>query len=413
MAIQSTGWFAALPIPSYRVPRAVPYWNGASYRAIFRSITGGGIVEGASTGDLRSLLMDTFGVEEALLCGSGSLALEIALRACGAGQGGEVIVPAFCCSAIIPPILAVGALPVLADSGADLNLTVDTVRAALTQRTEAIVVPHLFGNPAEIRPIVDLAREKNICVIDDAAQALGATIDGRLVGSFGDVGILSFGAEKICFGLGGGVVLARKRDFVIDQAAANLSSPRLLTTLRTVLSTLAWRRWRRWTFPLHRLIYGRNSAEPDAPQQPYRKERFGNLNAAVSLTLMQSLHGNIEARRARVRAYHELLGNEEGLELMTHRPGSACLTQIVRIASSRHSEDLAVAIADALGRAGYEVQGSYVPIHRLAHASMCVWDNLSHVDRVWPDLVELPCEPNVTLDQIEQIAAIVKAVIKR
>jgi dTDP-4-amino-4,6-dideoxygalactose transaminase len=413
MAIQSTAWFAALPIPSYRVPRAVPYWSGASYRAIFRSITGGGILEGASTGDLRSLVMETFGVEEAVLCGSGSLALEIALRAFGVRQGEEVIVPAFCCSAIIPPIRALGALPVLADSGADLNLTVDTVRAALTQKTKAIVVPHLFGNPAEVRPIVDLARKKNICVVDDAAQALGATIDGRLVGSFGDVGILSFGAEKICFGLGGGVVLARKRGFLMDQAAIDLSSPRLLTTVGNGFSTLAWRRWRRWTLPLHLLLYGRNSADPDEPPHAYRKEQFSNLNAAVALTLMQSLHRNIEARRARVRAYCELLANEEGLELIMHRPGSACLTQIIRIARGRRSEDLAIAVADALGRAGYEVQGSYVPIHRLTHASMCLWDNLPHVDRLWPDLVELPCEPNVTLDQIEQIAGIVKAVIKR
>jgi dTDP-4-amino-4,6-dideoxygalactose transaminase len=70
-------------------------------------------------------------------------------------------------------------------------------------------------------------------------------------------------------------------------------------------------------------------------------------------------------------------------------------------------------VIDALGKAGYEVQGSYVPIHRLPHFDRCVWDPLPHTDRVWPDLVELPCEPNVSMAHVEQIAAIVKRVIAR
>ena len=138
------------------------------------------------------------------------MALEIALRACGVREGGEVVIPTFCCTSVVPPILAVGAQPVLADVGEELNITAKTIEAALTDRTTAIIVPHLFGNPADIDAIVDLARPKNIRVIDDAAQALGATIDGRPVGSFGNAGILSFGSEKVCSGLGGGVIVSRQ-----------------------------------------------------------------------------------------------------------------------------------------------------------------------------------------------------------
>ena len=99
------------------------------------------------------------------------------------------------------------------------------------------------------------------------------------------------------------------------------------------------------------------------------------------------------------------------MELIRHRPGSACLTQVVRVAKNRSTEDLASAAIKALRNAGYEIQGSYVPVHRLAYCSMCVWDNLSYTDKVWPDLIELPCEPDVSLMQVEQIAGIVKAVI--
>src|SRR5262245_65883346 len=132
--------------------------------------------------------MKRLGVEHAIICGSGSLALEIALRACGVGEGDEVIIPTFCCTSVVPPILAVGACPVLADVGDELNITAEKVEAALSQRTRVIVVPHLFGNPADINSIVDLAHHKEIRVIDDAAQALGASIDGWSVGSFGVIG---------------------------------------------------------------------------------------------------------------------------------------------------------------------------------------------------------------------------------
>ena len=186
----------------YRVPLCVPYWNKETYRAAFLSFLCGRVVDGPDIERLKSFLIETLGVENTLLFGSGSLALELALRFYAVGEGDEVVVPSFCCSAVIPPILAVGATPALADVGADLNINDETVERALTKKTKAIIVPHLFGNPADIQPIVELARDRGIRVIDDAAQALGATIDDRPAGTFGDAGILSFGSEKICFGSG-------------------------------------------------------------------------------------------------------------------------------------------------------------------------------------------------------------------
>ena len=175
------------------------------------SFCSGRVIDGADLDDLRSRLVQELGVEDAILCGSGSLALEIALHACKVERGDEVVIPTFCCTAVVAPILATGATPVLADVGEELNLTVETVRPVLTQKTRAIIVPHLFGNPADIEGIAELAARKNIRIIDDAAQALGATINGRPVGSFGAAGILSFGNEKVCFGLGGGVAIFRDK----------------------------------------------------------------------------------------------------------------------------------------------------------------------------------------------------------
>src|SRR6266550_5275528 len=174
--------FILSPLSFPRVPLAVPYWSNATYRGIFRAIASGRVIDGEALERLRSLISQKLKVEDVLLCGSGSLALELALRACGVLRGNEVVIPTFCCSAVVPPILAVGATPVLADIEDELNLTVKTVDAALTRKTKAIIVPHLFGNPADITPIVELAQSKNIRVIDDAAQAFGAAIDGQSLG---------------------------------------------------------------------------------------------------------------------------------------------------------------------------------------------------------------------------------------
>ena len=360
---------------------------------------------------LRSELLDLLGIEDAILCGSGSLALELALRTCHLDQGDEVIIPSFCCSTVVAPILAVGATPVLADVGSELNLTAETVDAARTGRTRAVLVPHLFGNPANIEEIVELGDANNIVVIDDAAQALGATIDGRRAGTFGDMGVLSFGAEKVCFGLGGGVLVSRSRGVLESAREVVLGHPSAAHTLARLTSTLVLRRWRGWTLPFQRMLSRAHEKSPQAPPKVYRCEIMANLNATVARSLIHSLPENLHARRARVDAYHRLLGNESGIELIRHSPGSACLTQVVRIVGKERGEDLAARIIAALGEAGYEVQGSYMPIHLLTHITQCVWDRLPYSDLVWPDLIELPCEPSVTFEDLEQMTEIVKSIV--
>jgi dTDP-4-amino-4,6-dideoxygalactose transaminase len=372
---------------------------------MLRSIFSGSVVYGPELHKLESVVIQDLGLEDAVLCGSGSFALEVVLRALGVREGDEVVIPTFCCTAVVPPILAAGAIPVLADVGNELNMTAKHVDAALTEKTKAIIVPHLFGNPADIETIVELARSKNIRLIDDAAQALGATIDGRPAGSFGDAGIFSFGNEKVCSGLGGGIAVFRKKDILDGVFKIDLSPPSPFPVLQNFFSTLLRRRWRRWTRPAEALFCEKR--DPDLPPSPYRREAMANLNAAVAVTLMKTLSENIAARRARVRAYHDLLGGVERLELIPHRSGSACLTQIVRVLPRRRG-DAAARLIEELAGAGYEVQGSYVPIHLLFPYEQFACTALSHSERVWADLIELPCEPDVSLDDVQRIARMVK-----
>jgi dTDP-4-amino-4,6-dideoxygalactose transaminase len=401
--------FIPSPLSFPRVPLAAPYWNRATYREIFRSILAGSVIDGAELEKLRSLIRETLNVKTAILCGSGSLALELTLRAFSVQGGDEVVVPTFCCSAVVSPILAVGATPVLADIGAELNLTVETVDAVLTRNTRVIIVPHLFGNPTDMAPIVDLARNRNVLVIDDAAQALGATIDGQSAGSFGDAGILSFGQGKVCFGLGGGAIVSQNEVLLSTVLPQDLAPPELALTLRDFLSVLIRHRWRRFTAPLLKL--GLHNEDPGAAPSPYPRESMANLKAAAATSLVETLEENIAARRACVDAYQKLLGGDDRLQLIAHRTGSACLSQVVRVVPRGHDRDVASDVIRALGDAGYEIQGSYVPLHLLDSSRGSVWDRLPYAERVWADLIELPCEPSVDLADIERIATVVKKAV--
>jgi len=150
---------------------------------------------------------------------NGTVALELALYALGIGPGDEVIVP--CRTFIASASCAVmrGAKPVLADvDPQSQNLTADTIRPLITPRTKAIIAVHLAGWPCEMVPILALAREHDLRVIEDCAQSHGATYNGRPVGSFGDVAAFSFCQDKIMSTGGEGGMLTTSQEAIWERA---------------------------------------------------------------------------------------------------------------------------------------------------------------------------------------------------
>ena len=140
---------------------------------------------------------------------SGTDALILGLKACGIGPGDEVIVPSFTFIATADAVSALGATPVFADIEADtFNLDPSQVESLLTARTRAIVPVHLYGQIADMGPLLQLAHAHNLKVVEDTAQALGATYKGKRAASFGDVGCISFFPSKNLGGYGdGGMVV--------------------------------------------------------------------------------------------------------------------------------------------------------------------------------------------------------------
>jgi dTDP-4-amino-4,6-dideoxygalactose transaminase len=160
-----------------------------------------------------------FGGGRAIALANGSLALELALRAFGIGPGDEVVVSPRSFVASASCVSLVAATPVFADVDADSgNITASTIERVITDKTRAIIPVHLAGWPADIPAIMDLARGKDILVIEDCAQAHGAELDGQSVGSFGDAAAWSFCQDKILSTGGEGGLLTLKDEEAAEWA---------------------------------------------------------------------------------------------------------------------------------------------------------------------------------------------------
>lgn len=138
------------------------------------------------------------GCKHAVALANGTVALELALHALGIGEGDEVVVTPRTFIASASSIVLRGATPVFADVDIDSqNITAETIRRVLTPKTKAIIAVHLAGWPCDMDPIMELAKEHGLKIIEDCAQAVGAKYKGRRVGSMGDVAAFSFCSDKI------------------------------------------------------------------------------------------------------------------------------------------------------------------------------------------------------------------------
>lgn len=157
----------------------------------------------------------------AVTVSSGTAALELALRSLGIGSGDEVVVPSRTFVASASCVTMCGARPLFADIDRETqNISANSISEVLTPKTKAIIVVHLAGLPCEIEPILRLAKQRNLFVIEDCAQAQGATYNGRPVGSFGDAAAFSFCQDKIMTTLGEGGMLTTDSVEVWQRASA-------------------------------------------------------------------------------------------------------------------------------------------------------------------------------------------------
>ncbi len=172
---------------------------------------------GAKVSEFEKKVAVYHGVREAIGVASGTDALHLAIDALGIGEGDEVITTPFTFFATVEAILYTGATPVFVDIEPDtLNIDVSQIEANITGKTKALLPVHLFGHPADMRTILNIAKKHRLKIIEDCAQSFGAEANGKKVGSIGDAGCFSFYPSKNLGGYGDGGMIILNSTRVAD-----------------------------------------------------------------------------------------------------------------------------------------------------------------------------------------------------
>ncbi len=312
------------------------------------------------------------GVPSAVGVASGTAALHLALLACKVGPGDEVITSPHTFIATAEAISQTGGRPVFADIDPETyTLDPGAVEAAITPRTRAIIPVHLYGHPAEMGPLLDLARPRGIWVIEDAAQAHGAGYRGQACGSIGALAAFSFYPGKNLGAFG-------------DAGAVTGTNAEALARVRKLRD------------------HGRTS-KYEHDEVGYG-ERLDGLQAAVLSVKLEQLRTWNDARRRIAGMYSSLLADLP-IGLPSEQPWATHVYHLYVIRTSRRDGLLA-----ALDRAGVKAGIHYpVPLHRQPAYRELEAGPLPEAERAAAEVLSLPMYPQLTDRQVERVAEAVRA----
>jgi dTDP-4-amino-4,6-dideoxygalactose transaminase len=314
------------------------------------------------------------GAAHCVAVNSGTSALHLALLAAGIGPGDEVITVPFTFVATVAAIGYTGARAVLVDID-PVTFTIDVrrIEAAITPRTKAILPVHLYGQPAAMEPILEIAHRHGLTVIEDAAQAHGAEYKGRRVGGIGDQGCFSFypGKNLGACGEGGAVVT---------------NDPDVAHTLRMLRDWGAERKY-------HHVLKGFN----------YRMEA---LQGAILRVKLRHLEGWTEARRSRAARYDDLLKGC-GVDTPAALAHNRHVYHVYAVCHPQRND-----LQQILNARGVQTGIHYpIPVHlQPAYADLGYRaGSFPHAERAAAEVLSLPMFPELTVDQLKAIGVAVRA----
>jgi dTDP-4-amino-4,6-dideoxygalactose transaminase len=362
-----------MAVPLFDTDSTLAALRPAIMERIERVVASGQFVLGPEVEAFESELATYLGVRHVIGVANGTDALVIALRALGVKPGDDVVLPSLTFYATAEAVADVGARPVFCDVDQDTrNVTVETVRAALTPGTTAVVAVDLFGVPA---PVPELRAALELPVLEDAAQAAGASLGDRRAGALGDVATLSFYPSKNlpCFGDGGAIATD-------DDAIARTA----------------------------RALRFHGSHDKETFTYVGYNSRLDELQAAILRVLLPELDSWCDGRRAAAQAYLDA-GLAEHVTVPVVPPDTIPAWHLYAVTHPRADE-----LLRALTDAGVGARGYYrAPLHRQAAMAPFVTGQprLPVTDALAAENIALPISPVLRAEQArEVVAAIAHAV---
>lgn len=193
------------------IPHSKPFLDRDDEIAVLDVLKSGHLVQGEKVAVFEKDVASFIGATDGVALNSGTAALHLSLVALGVGKGDEVVLPSYVCTALLNAVHYVCATPIIADiDPRTFNMDAQDARNKITKRTKAIILPHMFGLPADVDAFLSLG----VPVIEDCALSIGSRFNGRMAGSFGVLSVFSFYATKMLATGEGGMVVSERGDLL-------------------------------------------------------------------------------------------------------------------------------------------------------------------------------------------------------
>ena len=366
----------------WHIPLFKIYWDEQDMAKVSQAIRRGmHWATGPNVQEFERMLSDYVDTKYAVVFNSGTSALHAVLLACGIGKGDEVIVPSFTFIATANAPLFVGAKPVFAEiEDRTYGLDPEDVERKVTPKTKAIMPVHYGGSPCLIKELKQIANKHNLLLIEDAAESLGASVDGKKVGSFGDAAIFSFCAPKVITTGEGGAVVTNSKG-IYEALKLIRSHGRAETS--DYFSTSEY---------LEYVTLGYNF-------------RMSNITAALGIAQMEKIDKIIQMRREKAGYMTQRLSQIEDITLPNAPDNFLHLYQMytIRVKGGKDKRDN---LMKHLNRNGIMAKVYFDPVHltqfykeRFGYRG----GELLVTERISGQVLTLPMYPSLTKDEISYI----------
>jgi perosamine synthetase len=358
----------------WRIQQVAPHFDDDELEAAAATIRRGWLTEGLQAAEFLATIQADTGAQHAVLAPNGTLGLFLALLALDLPRNSEILIPAFTFYASASSAVFAGLKPVFVDADPEtFNLDVGSLERLVTERTRAIMPVHVYGHCAPMDEIVDFAARHRLVVVEDAAQAYGVHYRGRHAGTWGDLGVISFFADKTVTTGEGGVVLT--------------NDTQLYERLRLLRNQ------------------GRANSGTFVHESLGMNFRVTDLQCAVGNAQLRKLPGLIASKRSNHDRYAANLADVEGLRWLQVQPGSDHVPFRFALVSDRRDRMIA-----ALEGAGIQTRGFFYPMHLQPALKQYAHGPLPVAEELYEKGVCLPVHQDLTPADVDDISAIVRAV---
>ena len=353
------------------IPIAKPLIGEEEQRAVSEVLGSGIIASGPRVKEFEKQFAEFVGTKHAVATTSGTTALHLALLSLGL-KGDEVIVPSFSFIATANTVLFCNAKPVFCDVNPKIfNIDVEKIESLITEKTKAIIPVHLFGQPTDMQPVLEIAEKHGLHVISDAAQAHGAKYDGKMVGSFGDVECFSFYPTKNMTTGEGGMITTNN-----EELAEKADSIRNHGREKT-----------QWGYEHGQVGYN---------------FRMTDIAAAIGIEQLKKLPGFNERRRENARYLNDRLAGIEGIEIPYVSPNVEHVYHQYTIKCKNRMSMIEKLKENEIGFGIYYPK----PLHNYPHLLQYGHGDLAISEALPSTVLSLPVHPAVSHQDLEKIVGI-------